>query len=128
MALGVGGFQVGDCEPGIMLEGIKRFVAEEFLNVVHVGAAPEHFSGAASPEGMRGHVDGRSHMSCGRPHDEPEPVVGKPRALRVEEHGLLVWSSYQIWPDGFDVRLKIMKRRNAQRQESSCLRVHGVAA
>ena len=39
MALAVGGAQVGDGEFGVVLEGVEGFVAEEVLDVVHVGAS-----------------------------------------------------------------------------------------
>lgn len=35
--------QVVDGELGVVLEGVERLVAEEFLHVVHAGAAAEQF-------------------------------------------------------------------------------------
>ena len=53
----VGFAQVGDVEPGVVVEGLEAGVAEELLDVVEVGVALDHLGGAAAPEGVRGDVD-----------------------------------------------------------------------
>ena len=59
------GLDVGDGELGVVLEGVERFVTEQFLDVVHARAAPEHFRGAAPPECARRDSDGQqgTHLS-----------------------------------------------------------------
>ena len=49
----VGLLQIIDGEPGIMSEGVQGLVAEQLLDVVHVGPAPDQLRGAASAEGVR---------------------------------------------------------------------------
>ena len=53
MAFLVGFLQVGDCEFGVMPQSVEALVAEEFLDVIEVGAALDKFGGATSPERVR---------------------------------------------------------------------------
>ena len=49
----VGLLQIIDGELGVMPEGVQGLVAEQLLDVVHVGPAPDQLRGAASAEGVR---------------------------------------------------------------------------
>lgn len=53
----VGFLKIGDGEFDVVTECIQVLVPEQFLDMVHVGATPNQFGCATSPEGMRGHVD-----------------------------------------------------------------------
>jgi len=52
VALAVGGAQVGDGEFGVVLEDVEGFVAEEVLDVVHVGAGAQELGRAGASEGL----------------------------------------------------------------------------
>jgi len=47
----VGFAQVGDVEPGVVVEGLEALVSEDLLDVVEVGVALDHLAGAGPPEG-----------------------------------------------------------------------------
>ena len=48
----MGLLQIIDGEPGVMPEGVQGLVAEQLLDVVHVGPAPDQLRGTASAEGV----------------------------------------------------------------------------
>ncbi len=52
VALGVSLLQVGDGQPGVVLEGVEVFVPEQFLDVIDVGSTPDQFGGATAAEGV----------------------------------------------------------------------------
>jgi hypothetical protein len=43
--------QVGDVEPGVVVEGLEALVPEELLDVVEVGVALDHPAGAGPQKG-----------------------------------------------------------------------------
>lgn len=52
MAFLVGFLQICDGQFGVVLEGFQTFVAQEFLDVVTVGATADELSRATAPEGV----------------------------------------------------------------------------
>ena len=48
----MGGAQVGDGEFGVVFEGVEGFVAEELLDMVHVGAGAQELGRAGAAEGV----------------------------------------------------------------------------
>jgi len=52
VALAVGGAQVGDGEFGVVFEGVEGFVAEEILDMVHVGTGAQELGRAGAAEGL----------------------------------------------------------------------------
>ena len=70
------------CEKsGLVFEGFEGFVAEEVLDMVHVGAGAEEFGGAGAAEGVWGDVYADAD-GIGVFADEPaEDVIREPLAL-----------------------------------------------
>ena len=80
MTPGMGLLQVGDGQPGVVLEGVEGLVAEDLLDVVHVGPAPEQLGGATAAERVGGHRDLKAGLR-GIPVQEPaHGVVGQAAA------------------------------------------------
>lgn len=62
MTFPVGLFEIGNRQFGIVLESVERFVAEQFLDMVHAGAASQQFGRTAAAKGMRGDPDVEPHL------------------------------------------------------------------
>ena len=60
MTLPVRVAQVGDGQLGVVLEGVEGLVTEQLLDVVHVGAGAEQFSGTRSAKRVRRDVGGEA--------------------------------------------------------------------
>ena len=66
--------QVGDGEFGVVLEGVEGLVADQYLDVIHVGPGTQQFRRTRAPEGVRGDVDGDAG-GLGVTMDQPEEHV-----------------------------------------------------
>ena len=85
--------EVEDREPRVVLEGVERLVAEQFLDVVHAGAAAQKFRCATAAEGVRSHVDGRVGAPGHLVNQAQERVIRMPVAEFVQEEGLF-WTRH----------------------------------
>ncbi len=54
----MGLLQIGNGEPGVVLECIQGRVPQQVLDMVHVRPASQEFGGARTPERVRGNVNG----------------------------------------------------------------------
>ena len=91
MALGVGFLEVGDGQAGVGAERVERGVAEQFLDVVDIGAGTDQLRRAAPPEGVGRdtHIHPRALGAVVHVHQEP-PVAHPRPFLRQEQRPLRV--------------------------------------
>ena len=94
----MGFLQIRDGEAGVMLEGVEGFVAEDLLDVVHVGAAAQELGGAAAAKGVRGDRNLHPRLRGVPMQESPEGVIGQPVAARCLPHGAIV-NSVLAWPN-----------------------------
>ena len=88
MTLGVGGFQVDDRELCVVLQRLQGFVAQQFLDVIHVGTTAEQFSSATSPECVRRDADIQLGLLGARLDEPSKRVVRETLAVEINEQRL----------------------------------------
>ena len=109
--------EVEDRKFGVMLEGVQRFVPQQFLDVVHVRPAPQQFCRTTAAERVGRDVN-RNPRSPGIDMQLPqEGVIGVKLPASIHKYGLLTRRPHGNRPHRLDVAFQILKGCAAHRHE-----------
>jgi hypothetical protein len=103
MTLLVRGLEVVDGQLGVVSERVQGLVAEQFLDVVKIGSAPDQLRGATAPEGVRRDLHVEARLVGVEMHAAQERFVGHPFAEAIEEQRRFVRVAHEERAHGSEI-------------------------